>query len=141
MTQKRKHKVTTSAAPDATDCYVENWTSLKETWERMRWARMSAGFEKAKDAADSLGIKPGTYRTYERPTENEGRGPPLSEIQRIAKKFKVSWIWLASGEGVPMLDAAPPPEVARTWAELPEDKRDDALALWRALGRRTGTDG
>ena len=74
---------------------------LREFWQRLRWARMRSPFETAADTARSLGIKPGTYRTYERPADENGRNPDLSELQRIAKKLKVSWTWLASGSGRP----------------------------------------
>lgn len=67
----------------------------------MRWAREAAEFATAKDAADALAIPEATYRTYERGPENNGRWPRLALLQRIAKRFRVSWSWLESGEGDP----------------------------------------
>lgn len=108
---------------------VHAWQELRKPWERLRWARLRAGFEQSKDAAESLGVKPGTYRTYEYDPDKNGREPPLSELIRFSRKFKVSWIWVASGEGNP--DAVEPDprvtEIAQRAAEVAEDKRDDAL--------------
>lgn len=94
---------------------------------------MKAGFERAKDAADSLGIKPGTYRTYERGLEDGGREPPISEIQRMARKFKVSWIWLVSGDGAAQGDILADERLAaaaRRAMQVPDEKKDDA---WNAV--------
>lgn len=101
MTRFGKRNVTPSAALCATLCHVENWTEQKELWQRIRWARENAKFATAQAAAESLGIKAGTYRTYERPKESEGREPPIAELHRIARKFKVSFEWIAAGDGSP----------------------------------------
>jgi transcriptional regulator with XRE-family HTH domain len=115
----------------------ESWRELRDYGERLRWARMRAGFERGKDAADSLGMKAVTYRTYERRDGPEARRPPLPVSQQMARKFKVSWTWLVSGDGSPH---APPgrgdlgERVERKIDELPEDKREDALAaMWAVL--------
>lgn len=92
----------------------------------------------------SLNIKPGTYRTYEVGKADGGRAPALSETQRMARKFKVSWVWLATGEGRP--DDAPPDErlavAAKKAEQIPEEKRDDAwsavMGVLDAYGRRAG---
>lgn len=141
VTRLRKRIVTTCSAYFATDCCVATeWTQLREFHERMRWARQRAEFAKGKDAAEALSIKAPTYRTYERATDEGGRQPPLTEIQRIARRFKVSWEWLATGDGVPMLDDVIPPEVGSIWADIPETKREAALDMLKSL-RRTGTGG
>lgn len=89
-------------------------------------------FKRAKDAADSLGIKPGTYRTYEhRPGEDGGRLPPLTELQRICRKYKVSWAWVATGEGDPDAGVMPDDRLAalgERLGQIPTDKQDDAVA-------------
>lgn len=106
---------------------------LANRWERLRWARLNRSpFERAKDAAESLGIKPGTYRTYEHGPEDNGREPPLSELQRICRKYGVSWIWVATGEGTPDFDPiknAHINQLAQGEAEVPEEDRERA---WRA---------
>lgn len=133
MTFHGKRNVTPRVARLITVCDTDqSWRELDELWQRIRWARAQTAFGTGQDAALSLGIKPGTYRTYERPKEEEGREPPLSEIQRIAKKFKVSWVWLASGEGSPTSELVADERialVAQKANEIPADKRDDA---WNA---------
>lgn len=87
-----------------------DWRELREPWERLRWARMRAGFERSKDAAESLGMKPITYRTYERAPGTAGaRGFDHENAARFGRKFKVSWTWLLTGQGAP--DAAPETEL------------------------------
>lgn len=106
------------------------WQDCRERWERVRWARFNAGYQRATDAAKSLNIKPVTYRTYEHGPDENGREPSLSEIQRIARKFKVNWIWLAAGEDTPLGRFEPDQriiEIDKTVSTLPDDRKDDAL--------------
>lgn len=110
----------------------DSWRNLAHRWERLRWARLRAGFDRAKDAAESLGIKPGTYRTYEYPEGENGREPALTDLQRICRKFKVNWIWVAAGQGTPdegVIDPRANAAVQRA-ADIPADKQDDA---WSAV--------
>lgn len=59
----------------------------------------------AEAAAESLGIKAGTYRAYERqPGSSKHIGLDHQTAARFAKKFGVNWTWLLTGEGSP--DAA-----------------------------------
>lgn len=114
----------------------ERWRDLRDYGERLRWARMRARFERAKDAADSLGINPVTYRTYERRDGSDARRPPLSVSQMMARKFKVNWTWLVSGEGEPF--GAPArgdlEVIADKIDQVPEEKREDAIAaIWGLL--------
>lgn len=91
---------------------------------------MRAGFERTKDAAESLNIKPGTYRTYEYPVGENGREPPLTELQRMSRKFKVNWIWVASGEGDPdagVLQDDRLQAVGDKFSDVPEEKQEDAM--------------
>lgn len=123
----------------------DKWRFLEGRWDRLRWARLRAGYERSKDAADSLGIKPGTYRTYEYPVGEGGREPSLSELQRISRKLKVNWIWVATGDGDPDKDLAADERlatVAQKVGAVPEDKRDDAwsaiMGVLDAYGRKAG---
>lgn len=80
----------------------ESWRELREAHERLRWARLHrTEFQRPIDAARSLNIKPGTFRTYEFAKADGGRTPPLSELQRICAKYRVSWSWIATGQGNP----------------------------------------
>lgn len=111
---------------------MQDWRLLITQWERLRWARLRAGFERLKDAADSLNIKPGTYRTYEyEPGAQGGRNPDLTELQRICRKYKVSWVWVATGQGSPDAGVQADERLAAVSdkvQQLPEDKQEDAIA-------------
>jgi transcriptional regulator with XRE-family HTH domain len=104
--------------------------TLAEPFERMRWARRQAGFDHAKDAAAALGISDVTYRSYERGPEHAGRWPKLPQLQRIAARFGVSWLWLHDGQGDP-LDGVAPDEDLRRLIESAKvvdiSKRADAI--------------
>jgi transcriptional regulator with XRE-family HTH domain len=81
---------------------AESWRDLREPHERLRWARLHrTPFARPTDAARSLNIRPGTYRTYELAKADGGRAPSIVETQRIAKKFGVSWQWILTGDGTP----------------------------------------
>lgn len=131
-----------SSAAGATVCGMD-WTECRHQWERLRWARKAAGFERPTDAARSLDIKPVTYRTYEHAPADGGREPPLTEIQRMARKFRVNWVWLAAGEGNPTEGHVADErvqEIDQRVARLPKDQRDlaldAALNVIRAFNRR-----
>lgn len=81
----------------------DRWKSCDGSWDRLRWARMHrTKFETAESAAESLGMKPNTYRNFER-QPGGSRHKPLDHQHaiRFARKFKVNWIWLLTGEGSP----------------------------------------
>ena len=111
----------------------QRWKATAEFGDRLRWARLQSPWaDSASGAAESLGIKPGTYRSYERLKADGGKVPPLIKIQAIARKFKVSWDWLASGNGDPTPDAqgAFEPQLASVrdrLAEVDESKQEDAM--------------
>lgn len=110
----------------------ESWRQYSDDLEpqpRIRWARINrTEYDQAVAAAESLAIPPGTYRTYEHPKADGGRRPPLEIIQRIARKFGVSWHWLASGEGSPDDKPANPlgEKLVRKLDELPPEKQEAA---------------
>lgn len=87
--------------------FAHQWEDLREPHERLRWARMR--WQEAKGvkpdavaAADSLGIKPHTYRAYERPP-GSSKHTVLSHNRAVefARKYGVSWEWLMTGRGSP----------------------------------------
>jgi phage repressor protein C with HTH and peptisase S24 domain len=63
--------------------------------DRLRQARIDAGFADAADAAASLGIKYPTYAAH----ENGSRGFGRTKAELYARKFKVSLEWLLTGKG------------------------------------------
>jgi hypothetical protein len=86
---------------------------------RLREARIAAGFADATKAAERFGWHVVTYRSH----ENAIRGLKSSIVARYAKAYKVSFTWLATGEGPmrgPGIDAALmvlPPEVSKPLIE------------------------
>jgi hypothetical protein len=85
----------------------ERWKTCREPHERLRWARIQ--WQEAKGikpdagaAAESMGMRPHTYRAYE-------RAPDASKVTRLddqraiqfARKFGVNWMWLLLGTGEP----------------------------------------
>jgi hypothetical protein len=63
--------------------------------QRLKQARIAAGFASAVDAADALSIPRSTYIGH----ENGHRGFPAARVPQYAKKFKVSEEWLLYGKG------------------------------------------
>ena len=70
--------------------------SMKTPNERLREARVKAGFESAVDAADALGVPRSTYIGH----ENGHRGFPKGRAPDYARKFKTTPEWLLFGKGV-----------------------------------------
>jgi hypothetical protein len=79
-----------------------SWATLFEPHLRLRWARAQR-FPTATAAAESLGMKKDTYTAYERaPDASKHTKLDHQRAIQFAKKFKVSWKWLLTGEGSPM---------------------------------------
>jgi phage repressor protein C with HTH and peptisase S24 domain len=65
--------------------------------DRLKQARISAGFETATDAAASLGISPPTYAAH----ENGSRGISAERAARYARAFRVEPEWILYGASTP----------------------------------------
>ena len=70
-------------------------TSAHEIGSRIRHARLARGYATATDAARRLSMNIYTYSQY----ENGTRRPKIQTLERIAKTFRVSYEWLATGLG------------------------------------------
>jgi transcriptional regulator with XRE-family HTH domain len=139
-------KVTGRAVALVTIRRMRDWQNT-EFHERLAWARARAGHKRPTDAARALDEKPGTYRTWERGRDQDGRVPELDRLQKVARKFKVSWSWLLSGTGQPDDQAE---SELRSLADrfldqlgtVPEEKRADALnaieGVLSAFARKAG---
>lgn len=68
---------------------------MKTPNERLREARINAGYETAVDAADAMGVKRSTYIGH----ENGHRGFPKGRAPDYARKFKTTPEWLLFGKG------------------------------------------
>ncbi|MDP1628825.1 MAG: helix-turn-helix domain-containing protein [Parvibaculum sp.] len=68
-----------------------------EIHERLQQARRKAGYEKAADAADAIGVKTVTYYQH----ESGLRGVTRKNAERYARFFRVDLEWLMTGRGKP----------------------------------------
>lgn len=68
---------------------------MSEMAERLKQARMDAGYRTTRDAAASLGIAYPTYAGH----ENGNRAFDIEAAKIYARKFRVSLEWLLGGKG------------------------------------------
>lgn len=66
---------------------------MTEKHERLREARIKAGYKHASDAANALGVTASTYRAHENGQNDFG----LEEAEVYARKFNASAIWILKG--------------------------------------------
>ena len=78
--------------------------------DRLKAARLKAGYATAKSGAEAMGVTVSTYIQH----ENGARGFPASRAARYAKFFRVAPEWLLYNRG-----EADPVEVEPTLTELP----------------------
>ena len=103
--------------------------------ERLRIARLRAGYETAKDAAEAMGIAVSTYLGH----ENGSRGYPAKKAEVYARKFKVreAWLLYGTGEG-PGQNGDQKAEIISIIDRLPPLKRAEALGYLRGLSVNGG---
>lgn len=108
-----------------------------ELHERLKAARVHAGFESATDAAKALGVPYPTYAGH----ENGSSGFPAEKGTLYARRFKVNFEWLMNGRGPMVSPAHLDPEENLRFALLeygvPEPDLDRAVAVIKALGARS----
>jgi len=110
----------------------DDWRNLKEPWQRVKWARRrwqrsTKQPDNAASAARALGMKAGTYRAYERsPDSSKPIKLEYDQAKEFARKFKVNWVWLLSGEQSPFTDELPAPQrrVTQLMSEIPETQQE-----------------
>lgn len=66
---------------------------MDELKDRLRSARVRAGYETGTDAAHALGISVSTYLGY----ENGDRAPGRTAAAKLARGFRISLDWLVTG--------------------------------------------
>lgn len=97
---------------------------------RLRTARLRAGFETGKEAAEALGFPVSTYLGH----ENGSRGFPAKKAFTYARKFKVPEQWLLYGVGDgPGAEGSETAEIINIWDRLPAVKKEAALEMLRGL--------
>lgn len=103
---------------------------MSDPAERLRIARLRAGYSTGKEAAEALGFPVSTYLSH----ENGSRGYPASKAFTYARKFKVREQWLLYGVGPgPGETDDPKAEVIDIMDRLPPLKRAEALGYLRGL--------
>lgn len=109
---------------------------MSDPAERLRIARLRAGFSTAKEAAEAIDMPVSTYLAH----ENGSRGYPAKRAAVYARRFKVREQWLLYGVG-----AAPGTEQQDQTAEIvdiaermPADRRAEALRILRILSGESG---
>ena len=109
---------------------------MSDPAERLRIARLRAGYSTGKEAAEALGFPVSTYLGH----ENGSRGYPAKKAFTYACKFKVREQWLLYGVGPgPGETDDPKAEVINIYDRLPPLKRAEVLGYLRALSQG-GTD-
>lgn len=103
---------------------------MSDPAERLRIARLRAGFSTGKEAAASMGISVSTYLGH----ENGSRGIKPGMAARYASRFKVTEQWLLYGVGKgPGAEGDMTAEVVSIIDRLPPLQRAEALGYLRAL--------
>lgn len=108
---------------------------MSDPAERLRIARLRAGYSTAKEAAEALGLPVSTYLAH----ENGSRGYPAKRAFTYARKFKVREQWLLYGVGEgPGQTEGPKAEVVNIFEHLPPLKQAEALGYLRGLAENEG---
>lgn len=106
---------------------------MTDAAERLRIARLRAGFETAKEAAEAMGFPVSTYLAH----ENGSRGYPAKKAEIYARRFKVREQWLLYGVGEgPGESGNHVAEIVNIIDHLPPLRRAEALGYLRALATR-----
>lgn len=111
---------------------------MPDAAERLRIARLRAGFTTGKEAAEAMGFAVSTYLAH----ENGSRGYPASKAATYARKFKVPEVWLLYGTGPgPGTEAAVDGETAEVVdlvIHMPPLRRAEAIRILRVLAGENG---
>ena len=104
--------------------------------ERLRIARLRAGFTTGKEAAEAMGIPVATYLGH----ENGSRGISAKRATQYSRKFKVPEVWLLYGTGPgPGTEAqGQSGEIVSIIEHLPPIRREEALRYLRFLAEGNG---
>ena len=110
---------------------------MPDAAERLRIARLRAGFTTGKEAAEAMGFPVSTYLAH----ENGSRGYPAPKAFTYARKFKVREQWLLYGTGTGPGDEAAggeTAEIVNMVDRLPPLRRAEALRILRVLAGENG---
>jgi hypothetical protein len=104
--------------------------------ERLRIARLRAGYETGKDAAEALGFPVSTYLSH----ENGSRGITATKAVTYARKYKVreQWLLYGVGPGPGSEQNGETAEIIDIVEHLPPIRRQEALRILRVLSGDQG---
>jgi transcriptional regulator with XRE-family HTH domain len=130
------HNASQSAIPHLHSRMHYAW-HMPDAAERLRIARLRAGFTTGKEAAEAMGFPVSTYLAH----ENGSRGYPASKAATYARKFKVPEVWLLYGTGpAPGTDSTDETaEVIDIVKHLPPLRRAEAIRILRVLAGENGS--
>lgn len=118
------------------------WSRLREPWERLKWARrywqrQSGAASTASAAAESLGLQENTYSAYER-SPDSSKHTTLDHQRAIefGRKFKVSWVWLLSGEETPFARTPAQTRAVELMATVSEGDQEEVVDIIEAALKR-----
>ncbi len=98
----------------------------------------------AKDVAELLGVKPGTYNAYElAPGSSKWIKLDHEHAFHFAKKLRVRWEWLLQADGEPWAldDGGPKARAKKAIDAATDDQAEAAADLPERLFGKTGTHG
>lgn len=98
---------------------------------RLRIARLRAGYETGKEAAEALGFPVSTYLCH----ENGSRGISAKKAFTYARKYKVreQWLLYGVGDGPGSEQTGESAEITSLVERLPPLRRAEALRILRVL--------
>lgn len=97
MTNHDRHSALSTAALQVPNARLMllNALGMTDAAERLRLARIAAGYDTARDAAKAMGVSDSSYTQH----ENGIRGFPKDKAQQYARFFKTTPEWLIYGRG------------------------------------------
>ncbi|MVA47353.1 helix-turn-helix domain-containing protein [Agrobacterium vitis] len=105
--------------------------------ERLKTARLAAGFATVEEAAEAMGVNYQTYAGH----ENGRSGFKSDSVVRYCKKFKISTDWLLTGKGKgPRGEHDVAWEIFLIASNLPQEELERAKRIMQAVaeGAKTG---
>ncbi|TNF19167.1 MAG: XRE family transcriptional regulator [Rhodobacteraceae bacterium] len=108
---------------------------LRDPHERLRQARINAGFATVADAAKAFGWKYPTYAGH----ENGHRGMKTHDVKKYADAFKVTEVWLLTGKSESDSPKPQPKGFSESLGEYHAPTDSLRLVLERLLGQLAPT--
>ena len=98
-----------------------------EQKDRLKKARLEAGYKKPRDAYSALGIASATFYGH----ENGSRALTAKAGRLYADKYRVRFEWLMNERGPMKVGKSDP--LQELYDAIPPEKREIALDIWKSL--------